>query len=260
VGIVSYETLQVRFQDAICFVQINRPQANNTINQRLIAELTAVVEVCERESTIVVLSGLPEVFCFGADFKETQSGARNGAAPSHGPEALYDLWLKLATGPFISIAHVRGKTNAGGIGFVAASDLVLADETATFSLSELLFGLIPACVLPFLIRRAGFQKAHYLTLMTQPVPVQQAHAWGLVDAWEPRSEALLHKHLLRLRRLSKTAVTRYKRYMAELGGSLEQARQPAIAVNRTVFSDPRNLEGIVRYVEKGLFPWEAERV
>jgi len=260
VGVVSHETLKVRFQDSICFVQIDRPQANNTINQRLIAELTEVIETCERDSSVVVLSGLPEVFCFGADFNETHNGARHGTEPSHGPEALYELWLKLATGPFISIAHVRGKTNAGGIGFVAASDLVLADDTATFSLSELLFGVIPACVLPFLIRRAGFQKAHYLTLTTQPVPVQQAHAWGIVDAWEPRSESLLHKHLLRLRRLSKTAITRYKRYMAELDGSLERLKQPAIAVNRTVFSDPKNLEGIVRYVEKGLFPWEAERI
>jgi len=62
------------------------------------------------------------------------------------------LWLRLATVRTVTISHVRGKANAGGIGFVAASDIVLADETAQFSLSELLFGLYPACVLPFLIR------------------------------------------------------------------------------------------------------------
>nr|WP_269820011.1 enoyl-CoA hydratase-related protein [Bacillus velezensis] len=42
-----------------------------------------------------------------------------------------------------------GVANAGGIGFVAASDIVIADDTAVFSLSELLFGLFPAMVLPF---------------------------------------------------------------------------------------------------------------
>ena len=95
----------------------------------------------------------------------------------------------------MSIAHVRGKANAGGIGFVAACDIVLADSAAVFSLSELLFGLMPACVLPFLVRRIGFAKANAMTLSTQPVGVQVAREWGLVDAFEENSDNLLRKHL-----------------------------------------------------------------
>src|SRR5439155_22787849 len=94
---------------------------------------------------------------------------------------LYDLLLQLETGSYITLSHVQGKANAGGIDIVAACDIVLADHAAQFSLSELLFGLFPACVLPFLIRRVGFQKAHYMTLMTQPISAQRAHTWGLVD-------------------------------------------------------------------------------
>jgi len=254
---VSYETLQVRFQDSICFLQFDRPNDNNTINAQLIEECHRALTVCESDATVVVLSGLPEVFCFGADFNDLSSRAQSGEQARHGPDSLYDVWLKLATGPFITIANVRGKANAGGIGFVAASDIVLADETAKFSLSELLFGLIPACVLPFLIRRMGLQKAHYMTLMTQPITVQQAQDWGLVDAWEPQSDPLVRKHLLRLRRLTKTSIARYKRYMNELNGPLERLKEPALAVNTTVFSDPKNIEGIVRYVQTGRFPWEA---
>src|SRR5207248_3090020 len=132
---------------------------------------------------------------------------------------LYELWLQIATAPFVTVAHLRGKTNAGGVGFVAACDIALADATATFSLSELLFGVYPACVMPFLIRRIGFQRAHYLTLMTQPIAVEQAHRWGLVDAYETQSDGLLRKHLLRLRCLSKVAIRRYKGYMTELHGA-----------------------------------------
>jgi hypothetical protein len=91
---------------------------------------------------------MPEVFCFGADFKEIQKNFENKNQPGQqDPEPLYNLWLQLALGPFITIAHVQGKTNAGGVGFVAACDVVLCDEKAVFSLSELLFGLMPACVL-----------------------------------------------------------------------------------------------------------------
>jgi polyketide biosynthesis enoyl-CoA hydratase PksH len=206
---------------------------------------------------VLVLEGLPEVFCFGADFQAIDENLSRGEGKGATPEKLYDVWLELATGPFISIAHVRGKANAGGIGFVAACDIVLADESAVFSLSELLFGLMPACVLPFLIRRIGFQRAHYMTLMTQPFAVRQAETWGLVDAWEANSTNLLRRHLLRLRRLSKPAIERYKRYMNVLNDSLRARKPDALAANLEVFSDGENLARISRFVEDGTFPWEA---
>jgi polyketide biosynthesis enoyl-CoA hydratase PksH len=253
---MSYQTIIVRFQEPVCFLQFYRPDANNTINDRLVEECRQVLALCEESITVVVLEGLPEVFCFGADFLGMHKKMAIGQRSEQGPESLYDLWLKLATGPYITISHVRGKANAGGIGFVAASDVVLADQTAQFSLSELLFGLFPACVLPFLIRRVGFQKAHYLTLMTKPISVQQAQAWSLVDAYDAQSESLLRKHLLRLRRLSKMGISRYKRYMNGLYDSLLQNKSLALSANKEVFSDPHNLQGIFRYVETGQFPWE----
>lgn len=253
---MTYETIKVQFQESICFLQIDRPQANNTINGQLVAECNDVLSACEESATVVVLSGSPEVFCFGADFKAIASTTKKADGQDDDPGPLYDLWLRLATGPYVTISHVRGKANAGGVGFVAASDIVLADETALFSLSELLFGLYPACVLPFLIRRIGFQKAHYFTLMTQPISAKQACEWGLVDAFEPQSDALLRRHLQRLRRLSKVAIRRYKGYMSRISVPLQDLKSPAVAANREIFSDAGNLNAITRYVEQGVFPWE----
>jgi polyketide biosynthesis enoyl-CoA hydratase PksH len=254
---VDYETLKVRFQDQVCFAQIDRPGKNNTISDQLVGELDHLLSRCEESITVLVLSGSPEVFCFGADFAAEEGGQPSLHAGYRGPGPLYDLWLRFATGPFVTISHVRGRANAGGLGFVAASDIVLAEETAQFSLSELLFGLHPACVMPFLIRRIGFQRAHYLTLLTQPIPAATALEWGLADACEKDSDALVRRHLLRLRRLTKTAIARYKRYAAQLSLPLAALKPNAVAANVEVFSDPRNLEGIARYVERGIFPWEA---
>jgi polyketide biosynthesis enoyl-CoA hydratase PksH len=253
---VSYETIKFELQDSIGYLQIDRPQANNTISSQLVAECHDALSVCDASATVVVLSGSPEVFCFGADFKMLASTPTKVSEPDVVPGPLYDLWLRLATGPYVTISHVRGKANAGGVGFVAASDIVLADETALFSLSELLFGLYPACVLPFLIRRVGFQKAHYLTLMTQPITARQACAIGLVDACEPQSEPLLRRHLQRLRRLSKVAIRRYKTYMSRISLPLQDLKSPAVAANGEMFSDAGNRQAIIRYVEHGVFPWE----
>lgn len=250
---MNYQTIKTRFEGSICYIQLYRPEANNTISDKLIDECGEVLSLCEQSATVVIIEGLPDMFCFGADFDEIQQKKSCGQSP----EPLYDIWAKLAGGPYISIAHVRGKVNAGGIGFVAACDIVLANESAMFSLSELLFGLYPACVLPFLMRRIGYQKANYLTLTTQPVNVHQAQTWGLVDAYDEHSEVLLQKQLLRLRRLPKTGITRYKRYMTELNGFIKQSKSSAVAANQEMFSDEENLRGIFRYMDTGQFPWEA---
>ena len=93
--------------------------------------------------------------------------------------------------------------------------------------------------------------------MTRPIQVQQAYAWGLVDAYDEESGSLLRKHLLRLRCLSKKGIMRYKRYMGGMYESLLHSKSLALAANREVFSDPANLQGISRYVETGRFPWET---
>jgi polyketide biosynthesis enoyl-CoA hydratase PksH len=258
-GIVSapaYDTLRVRFQQRACFVQIHRPEANNSINRQLVAECRDIVDRCEDGPTVVVFEGLPDVFCSGADFSGVRDAARSPREAAFAPEELYDLWLRFTTAPFVVVSHVRGKANAGGIGFVSASDIVVAGDKATFGLSEMLFGLMPACVMPFLTRRVGFQRAHYLTLMTQPVGAAQAQSWGLIDVFQPDSEALLSRHLRRLSALSKKSIERYKRLTHGLTGSLADDKRVAVAANREVFSDRENLEGIVRYVETGVLPWQ----
>jgi polyketide biosynthesis enoyl-CoA hydratase PksH len=252
---MTYQTLRVQWNDKRCFIQIYRPDAKNAINTLMVEELYEVLTLCEDRVNIIVLEGLPEVFCFGADFAEISS-AENSNASINNSEKLYEIWTKLATGPYITIAHVRGKVNAGGIGFVAASDIVLADATAEFSLSELLFGLFPACVLPFLIRRIGFQKAHYLTLMTQPVSVSKAFEWGLVDAYEEKSDSILRRHLLRLERLPKSGITEYKRYMNQLYDKLSGDKETAIEANHKMFLEPQNLDWIYQFATRGKLPWE----
>ena len=251
-----FETLDIESRDGVCTVRMQRPGANNAIDSRLVQEFASVVAQCENAShppvTILVLAGSPTVFCSGGDFE-----AIAGSVEPADPAPLYDLWLRLATGPFVTVSLVRGRVNAGGMGFVAASDIVLTDRSAAFSLSELLFELFPACVLPFLIRKVGSQRAHYLTLMTRSFGAEEALAWGLVDAVEDDVEALLRKHLVRLRRLSKPAIARYKRYFADLTTTtLERSEEAALAANRDMFGRPEVQRNIRRYVTESKFPWE----
>lgn len=251
----TYERLRVRFDEQICFIQLHRPEADNAIDQQLIDECSEALRHCEHAASVVVLEGLPNIFCSGADFHEIANHAEGGAQD---PGSLYGLWRRLARGPYVTVAHVRGRVNAGGVGFVAACDIVLSDEKATFGLSELLFGLMPACVMPFLIQRIGFARANYLALSTRPVTARQAEAWGLVDACDAGSDGILRSHLLRLRRLDKRAIARYKQYAAEVEGGLERSERAALRANLDVFTDASNLANISRFATTGRFPWNHE--
>jgi polyketide biosynthesis enoyl-CoA hydratase PksH len=254
--VMNTDTVQARVEDGICFLTLHRPEASNAINRQMIDDCQRVVEDCEGRVTILVLQGLPDVFSIGADFAGLNQDVAATGEPDDDPARLYHLWLGLANAPFVTIAHVRGRANAGGVGFATACDVVLASDDAQFSLSELLFGLFPACVMPFLIRRVGLQRAHYLTLMTRPIDVKQALAWGLVDASGENSDRLLHVHLRRLKYVSGAAIAEYKAYMATFNRLLSESYAPAVQANRKMFSNPETLDGIRRYVATGRFPWD----
>jgi enoyl-CoA hydratase/carnithine racemase len=259
VGAVNYRTLKLRRQGPAWHVQLNRPEAGNTIDARMVGELEDVLGTLVPGSgaSILVLEGQPEVFSLGADFGEIGAAAADGQGMAFDPQQLFGVLERLAFGDVISVAHVRGKAHAGGVGLAAACDVVLADASAVFSLSELLFGLAPAVIFPFLLRRLGFQRAHYLASTTQPVGARQACEWGLVDAFEERSDLLLARHLSRMRRMPAAAVARYKAYVRELAALPAGTREAALRLSKAMFADPQSMAAIRRYAEQGLFPWET---
>lgn len=257
--VVNYKTIRVQIKGNICYLQLYRPDNNNTINDSMVEECHQALDSMPDNVTIVVLEGLPETFCFGADFNEVYQKNKGEKKEEPNPETLYELWLKLYTGSFISIANVKGKVNAGGMGFVSACDIVIADSTAKFSLSELLFGLYPAIVFPFLINKIGLNVANYITMMTEPISAEKAFEYGLINAYASDTTALVRKHLLRLKVLSKHGIQNYKQYRNNYSQDLFHYENIAIKANKEIFSERSNLEGIFNFIETGKFPWEQKR-
>jgi polyketide biosynthesis enoyl-CoA hydratase PksH len=251
---MNYQTIRVHCQEPVCFIQLHRPDKNNTINGVLIEECRSVLTACEEACKVVVLEGLKDSFCLGADLTEVSASAEGH---EQDPQGLYELWRQLALGSYVSVAHVRGRVSAGGMGFVSAADIVIADDTARFGLSELLFGLCPACVWPFLVRRVGFQRAQYLALSTRSISAEQGLVWGLVDIHERQEGQALQREITRLKCLPKDAIRRYKRYMGEVDDLITRIKPIALRTSQAAFLDPDNVFRIRRYVEKGLYPWEA---
>jgi methylglutaconyl-CoA hydratase len=89
------------------------------------------------------------------------------------------------TCPQPTIARVQGDVYAGGLGLVAACDMVVSVDTAHFCLSEVKLGLIPATISPYVIRAMGARAAHRYFLTAERFDAHEAHRVGLVHEVVP---------------------------------------------------------------------------
>lgn len=256
-NIYTYDTIELKEQRGVLSIRFNRSEANNSINSILIKEILEVLIDAEQNRSIkvVVLEGNKEVFCTGMDFNAVGKGGSD-ALIDDDPNGYYNMLKYISSCSKIVIAKVNGKVNAGGIGIVAACDVVIAGEQATFGLSEALFGLLPACVMPYLIKRIGVQKAQWMALMTQGINVKRAYEIGLVDEISNNTEDALRRSLLRLVRLETSTVLDLKDYMSKLWIISNQTQQLAVGKITSLMQSEKVQRNIKNFIENNKFPWD----
>lgn len=262
----AYPTLVVERRDAFWSVRLNRPEARNSIDERLLEDLHAVLDELEEHPTakVLVLSSQlrePPVFSSGLDFHATTSGA--GSAATTITSRFMALMKRLSSIPKIVIALVDGDVMAGGIGLVAASDFVLATRRSTFALTEALWGLLPAIVLPFLIRRVGVGSAYAMTSSADTVGAEAARAMRLVDeviSAQDEGDLLrvVERRARRFERLEASTIGAIKAYFRELWIVDESTEQRALGEIDRLLSDPTIVKRMKAYAETGQLPWEHE--
>ena len=253
----TYTTIKISEQKGALTIQLYRPEANNSINATLMKEIRTALAHAEsnNEIKVVILEGLPDNFCTGMDFKAVSDGSSEALMGGDSNE-YYEVLKHFSLSSKIIIAKVEGKVNAGGIGLVAASDIVVADTKATFGLSEALFGLLPACVMPFLIRRIGYQKALWMTLTTQGISADRAFQIGLVDELSTNVHDTVRKNLLRLTRLETDTIKDLKEYISKLWIINEQTQKLAVDKITSLIGSEKVQSNIKNFIQNGKFPWD----
>lgn len=254
---IDYTTIVLTQMQGGVTIRINRPQAQNAINGTLLKELKQVLALIEKDSQIkvVVLEGDANVFCTGMDFTALTDDVE-GKLAEQDSQDYYDVLNYFSLGSKVIISKVDGSVNAGGIGLVAASDIVVASEKSTFALSEALFGLLPACVLPFLVRRIGYQKALMMTLTTQRFTSERAYEIGLVDIKTNQVDNEVRKLILRLTKLETATIKKAKNYLSDLWIMDEKTEELAVQTITNLAGSDEVQMNIKNYTEKGRFPWD----
>jgi len=190
------QALTLTVQDRIARITLNRPAVRNAFNDEVIAELKAAFETVGARDDVraVVLAAVGPAFCAGADLNWMRRMAdytRDENIADAGQLAA--MLQAIYACPKPTIAAVQGDVFAGGMGLVAACDMAVSVDTATYCLSEVKLGLIPATISPYVIRAMGARAAHRYFLTAERFSAQEAHRIGLVHELVNSPEALAAK-------------------------------------------------------------------
>lgn len=253
------ETLRVESQGPVTTVWLHRPDVRNAFNETLIAELTQAFTAVPSSARVVVLAGEGSAFCAGADagwMKKSRSyseeeNVRDAAAMAGMLRAVDEC-------PKPVIARIHGAALGGGSGLVAACDIGIAAEEATFGFTEVRLGLIPAVISTFVVPRIGIGAARRYFLTGERFGAREALAMGLVhevvarDALDLKVQALT-KELLQCGPGAVEAAKKLLRDVARL--SREQAIEDTIRTIARLRVSPEAQEGLGAYLDKRKPDW-----
>ena len=182
----NYETLELRRDEGLLWLILNRPHALNALSRTLVNELHAALDMLHDDQNIrvVILRGAGRAFCVGLDLKETNAASGNGSVAQglRDQRRIAELAIKIHRAPQPFIAAIQGPAAGGGFALALASDIRIAGESARMNAAFIRIGL-SACdvgVSYFLPRIVGSSIASELLLTGDFIDAPRALATGLV--------------------------------------------------------------------------------
>jgi len=210
-----------RPSDRVAEVLLARPEARNAFDGPLVAALTEAFTRLGQDPAlrVVVLGAHGGVFCAGADLAWMRAMA--GATPEENradARALAGMLAAVDGCPVPVVARVQGDCWGGGVGLLAACDVVVASEAARFCLSEVRLGLVPATIGPYLVRAVGARAVRRYAVTAERFGAAEAHRLGLVhQRCAPEAlDAAVHGLVEAIAGNGPSAVRRCKRLAADL--------------------------------------------
>jgi enoyl-CoA hydratase/methylglutaconyl-CoA hydratase len=173
----SAELVRYDVANGVATITLDSPHNRNALSRRLVAELLERLERAagDEAANVVLLASSGRVFCSGADLSEAASGGAED-----GPRAIVTLQRAIVAHPKPVVVQLAGPVRAGGIGIVAAADIVVASEEADFALTEVKLGLAPAAISLTVLPRLTSRAAAYTFLTGERFTAAAAAGSGLV--------------------------------------------------------------------------------
>ncbi|MEZ5378067.1 MAG: enoyl-CoA hydratase-related protein [Acidimicrobiales bacterium] len=254
---MAFTTLSYDVRDGVGHVRFTRPEGANAVNPALARDLRDVVIEIQFDDAVKAVSVTAEgkVFCAGGDLKEFNDAG--DGLPTMASQMLVDFHAainRMNRTPKPFVAGVGGAAGGAGMSLMSAFDLVVASETAKFTMAYTRAGVTPDGTSTYFIsRHIGVRRMLDLTLTNRVLSAAEAESWGLVnrvvapDEVDAQTAALAQQ----LADGASWALGMAKRIVYEgHDTSLEKAGELEAAVITESMGRHDGREGIAAFVEK----------
>ncbi len=166
-------------------VILARPELHNAFNDAMISDLDSAFQCLGQDPQVraIILAAEGKSFCAGADLNWMKSMLDytfdENVADAH---RLATMLRTIAECPKPVIGRIHGPAFGGGVGLTSVCDMAVAVASASFCLSEVKLGLLPAVISPFVLAKMPVAQAHRYFLTAERFSAQEAHRIGLISA------------------------------------------------------------------------------
>lgn len=244
----------VRFSDhrGVVTITLDSQHNRNALSAALLSEMHAALDDAERaDARAVVLTHEGPAFCSGADLKERSARPPDSTPFVHVLERLMDTERP-------TIAGVHGAVRAGGIGLMAACDLVVVDRSVEFALTEVRIGVAAAIISVPILRRVSPASIAAPMLTGERFDADSARAMGLVSHVSDDVAATVASLCEGIRAGAPAAVAATKRLLAEVPHlARDDAFESMRAMSDELFQGTDAAEGMAAFREKRRPAWDS---
>lgn len=169
----------------VATLTLDRPAVLNAFDEATIAELSAAFARLDADPgvRVIVLTAEGRAFCAGADIAWMQRQSGNSLEDNlEDSRRFAEMLRRLHECTKPTVVRVNGSAFGGGVGLMAAADIVVSVDSARFAVSEAKFGILPAVIGPYLLRAIGPRQALRLAMTTSSFTAREAVTLGLVHA------------------------------------------------------------------------------
>jgi methylglutaconyl-CoA hydratase len=249
--------VQVAVSRGVATLTLDSPANRNALSRAMRAQLRDALAAALADDAVrvVVLDHTGRVFCSGMDLAEAAGGGEQEQGVREFPELLEAIW----TSPKPVVAVVRGPARAGGVGLLAACDVVVAAESATFAFSEVRLGLVPAVISAVVLPRMVPHVAHRLMLTGKVFDAAAAADGGLVDLVVPDADVNgeVRAQLVELTAGAPAALAETKRLLRAATPPLDF--ENLLELSARFFASDEGQEGIAAFRERRPARWVPGR-
>jgi enoyl-CoA hydratase/carnithine racemase len=246
------ELVRVRSDGGVATITLDSQGNRNALSRQLVAELHECLDDAEaHDARVVVLTHAGPAFCAGADLKERSAGPPDSSPFVHVLERLMDTERP-------TIAAVNGAVRAGGIGLMAACDLVVVRSDVTFALTEVRIGVAAAIISVPILRRVPAGRIAAAMLTGEVFDAHEARSMGLVTHVTDDVTAVVDHLCAGVLAGAPRAVAATKRILADVPGTDRATAFDAMrALSDELFQGPDAAEGMAAFREQRPPTWRV---